>query len=248
MRKTLALMLFALLVLSGLVIIGSVYAKSVPPPSTPTFTLQFLGRNMNSSNMNNSHIQVTINNQLLPENLDNGKYSIYYSIRYNHSSQYFNRLVGESMTIDNSLSPDPTEASITSELQNPIPAQSNSSTTSYTIVTARNFNLYAGDQIDVQVKAIIGHNFTRWYQTYAIDHYYAGIPRYNDTKVLFSYPDVTQDSESNWSETQTLTIPTPSPEATPIEPALILGVIGIVVAFAGLLLYLKRNVRKETQS
>jgi hypothetical protein len=228
-----------------LVMVGSVFAQSVPAPSTPTFTLKFLGRNMNSSDMNNSHIRVIINNQLLPENLDPGKYSIYYSIRYNHSSQYFNRLVGESMTIDNSLSPDPTEASITSRLQNPIPARPNSYTTTYTIETARNFNLYAGDQLDVQVKAIIGHNFTRWYQTYAIDHYWAGIPRYDyDTKVLYSYPDVTQDSESNWSETQTLTIPTPSPEPAPPEPALILGIVAIVAVFAFGLVLLHRIKRK----
>jgi hypothetical protein len=245
MSRSLALLLITILVLSGLVMVGSVFAQSVPAPSTPTFTLKFLGRNMNSSDMNNSHIRVIINNQLLPENLDPGKYSIYYSIRYNHSSQYFNRLVGESMTIDNSLSPDPTEASITSRLQNPIPARPNSYTTTYTIETARNFNLYAGDQLDVQVKAIIGHNFTRWYQTYAIDHYWAGIPRYDyDTKVLYSYPDVTQDSESNWSETQTLTIPTPSPEPAPPEPALILGIVAIVAVFAFGLVLLHRIKRK----
>ena len=123
---------------------------------------------------------------------------------------------------------------LTSRLQHAIPAQSNSSKTTYTIDTARNFNLYAGDQIDVQVKVIIGHNFTRWYQTYAIHHYWAGIPRYDyDTKVLVDVPSITQDSESNWSETQTLTIPTPSPEpTTSLEPALILGVVAIVAVFA----------------
>ena len=152
------------------------------------------------------------------------------------------------MTIDNSLSPDPTEAQITEELYNAIPAQSNSSKTTYTLVISENFNPDADNQIDVQVKAIIGHNFTRWVQHYAIDHYWAGIPRYNDTKVLYSYPDVTQDSESNWSETQTVTIEeiqTPSPKpAISQESALILAVIAFVAVFVFGLVLLYRIKRK----
>jgi len=158
------------------------------------------------------------------------------------------------MTIDNSLSPDPTEASITEELQNAIPAQSNSSKTTYTIINSENFNPDADDQIDVQVKAIIGHNFTRWYQTYAIDHYWAGIPRYNDTKVLSSYQDVTQDSESNWSETQTVTIPQSTPSPSPNPPIIslstntIITIIGIIAILSltmviALLLYV-RHLKK----
>jgi hypothetical protein len=248
LSKLTTLLLIAVLVLSSLVMVGSVFAQSVPAPSTPTFTLKFLGRYIDGL-ANNSHIRVTIDNQLLPANLDNDKYSIYYSIRFKpHSSPYFNRLVGDLMSIDNSLSPDPTEAAITEELYNAIPAQSNSSKTTYTIVISKNFNPDADDQIDVQVKAIIGHNFTRWVQHYAIDHYYAGIPRYNDTKVLFSYPDVTQDSESNWSDTQTVTIEeiqTPSPEpAISQEPALILGIVAFVAVFVFGLVLLYRIKRK----
>ena len=202
---------------------------------------------MDSDIANNSHIRVTIDNQLLPANLDNGKYSIYYSIRFKpHSSQYFN-VVGDLMPIDNSLSPDPSEASITEELQHAIPAKSNSSKTTYTIVISKNSNPNADTQIDVQVKAIIGHNFTHWYQTYAIHHYWAGIPRYDyDEKVLVSVQLITQDSESNWSDTQTVTISeiqTPSPEpTTSLEPALIFGVATIVLLFAfGLVHLIKRK-------
>ena len=246
MSRNLTLLLITVLVLSSLFMVGSVFAQSAPAPSTPTFTLQFLGRNMNSSNMNNTYIQVTIDNQPLPAFIDNGKYSIYYSIRYNHSSQYFNILVGEAMPIDNSHSPDPTEASITEELQNVIPAQLNSPNTTYIIETAKNFNLYAGDQIDVQVKAIIGHNFTRWYPTYPITHYSFGIPRTDfDTEVFVDRPAITQDSESNWSDTQTLTIPTPSPEsAISQEPVLILGIVAFVAVFVFGLVLLYRIKRK----
>ena len=236
MSRCATLMLITVLTFSSLFMAGSVFAQSVPAPSTPTFTLKFLGRYMNNNNINNSYIQVTINNQLLPANPDYGKYGIYYSIRFKpHSSQYFGQ-VGILMPINNSLSPNPTEASITDELQNAIPAQSNSPYTTYVIVTSTNFNPNADDQIDVQVKAIIGHNFTLWVQTYAIDHYYAGIPRYNDTKVLVAVPSITQDSDSNWSETQTVTIPeiqTPSPEpAASPEPALVLSIVALVLSIA----------------
>ena len=204
---------------------------------------------------NNSHVRVTIDNQLLPANLDDGKYSIYYSIQFKpHSSPNFYGPFGDLMSVDNLLSPDPTEAAITEELQNAIPAQSNSSKTTYTLVISENFNPNADDQIDVQVKAIIGHNFTRWVQHYAIDHYYAGIPRYNDTKVLFSYQDVTQDSESNWSETQTVTIPQSTPSPSPNPPLIslstntIIAIIGIIAILSlamviALLLYV-RHLKK----
>ncbi len=239
MSKSGTLMLIALLVLSSLVMVGSVCAQSVPAPSTPTFTLKFLGRNMNSSNMNNSHIQVTINNPPLPANLDKNKYSIYYRIRYNHSSHYINRQVGGLNEIDNSLSPDPTEASITWELHHAIPAQSNSPNTTYIIETDKNFNLYAGDQIDVQVKAIIGHNFTHWYQGYELYRSFFGVLRTDfDNPVLASVQSITQDSESNWSETQTLTIP------TPLEPASILGIVAFAAVFAFGLVLLYRIKRK----
>ena len=246
MSRCATLMLITVLTFSSLFMAGSVFAQSVPAPSTPTFTLKFLGRYMNNNNINNSYIQVTINNQLLPANLDYGKYSIYYSIRFKpHSSQYFGQ-VGILMPINNSLSPNPTEASITDELQNAIPAQSNSPYTTYVIVTSTNFNPNADDQIDVQVKAIIGHNFTRWYPTYPITHYSFGIPRTDfDTEVFVDRPAITQDSESNWSDTQTLTIPTPSPEsAISQEPVLILGIVAFVAVFVFGLVLLYRIKRK----
>jgi hypothetical protein len=63
--------------------------------------------------------------------------------------------------------------------------------------------------------------------------------------VLVDVPSITQDSESNWSETQTLTIPTPSPEpTTSLEPALILGVVAIVAVFAFGLVLLYRIKRE----
>jgi hypothetical protein len=190
MSKALVLMLFTLLALSSIVIIGSAFAQSVLAPSTPTFTLKFLGQYMN-----NTRIRVTIDNQPLPANIDDGKYSIYYDVRFKpRFSKYFSQ-VAILMPIDNSLSPDPTEAAITEQLEKAIPAQSNSSYTTYTIVT-RDFNpdvVYnAGDQIDVQVKAMIGHNFTRWYQGFIVT-----IPGgYQDLGPV-SYTSVTQDSESN---------------------------------------------------
>ncbi len=42
MSKTVALMLFTLLVLSGLVKVGSVFAQSIPRPSIPEFTLKLV--------------------------------------------------------------------------------------------------------------------------------------------------------------------------------------------------------------
>jgi hypothetical protein len=134
--------------------------------------------------------------------------------------------------IDNSHSPDPSEVWVKWELQNAIPAQLNSPNTTYTIETAKNFNLYAGDQIDVQVKAIIGHNFTRWCQTYPITYSSFGIPRTDfDTVVFVDRPAITQDSISHWSDTQTLTIPSPEPINSP-EPVLILAVGAFVAVFA----------------
>jgi hypothetical protein len=66
--------------------------------------------------------------------------------------------------------------------------------------------LKEGDQIDFQVKAVIGHTFNLWQYEYVIDHYFAGIPRYGDEKVLVAIPSITQDSEGNWGAIQTLTI------------------------------------------
>ncbi len=275
--KTLAIFLTSAIVMSCLtfLMIETANAQSIPVPATPTFTVKLVDNSCTTpittttstdpytnkttitkaggQYVKNYTIELIIENQALPSTVDSSKYSIYYSIRLKpHFEEYWTLgQYGELAPCNNSLSPDPSEASITECFQNLIPKQSDGP---YTIFPIDGSFLNQSDQIDFQVKAVIGHTFNLWTENYVIDHYYAGIPRYGDTTVLVPTPSITEDSEGNWSTIQTLTIPVISPTLTsdanntlPFSFVIIaIAVVLVIVIILALVLLRKHRKKRIT--
>ena len=231
MSKTVVLMLLILLVLSGLVMVGSVFGQSTPTPSVPEFTVelvehssyvppvygidQFTGENITMKE--GAHYQWSTLNFTIRNQKVPSDYNLYYNIRY--KGQYTDNWTELFLEGDSYMRQDEGEYSTEEFLvSGSIPPSQRD---------LYRLEIPEGAQVDFQVEAMIG-----------------GIYRQGS---WFSAGDVFEGEVSGWSATQTLTIeevPTPSPEATPIEPALILGVIGIVAVFVFGLVLLYRIKRK----
>jgi len=116
-------------------------------------------------------------------------------------------------------------------------------------------NLFAGDRVDFQVQAMIGYIHRVWNPNY--------------TSQLDMYPYVFTGETSDWSNTQTITIPllsTPSssplpsrePQQTePFPTALVIAIVIlvaiatialVVVILAKLLVYYRKNKQKTTEN
>jgi hypothetical protein len=266
LNKSLLLLIILAFVASSIITVKPANAQPIPAPSTPTFTVKLVDNSYTTpistttstdpytnettnirtggQYVKNFTIEIIIDNQALPPSLNSSKYSIYYPIRLkpHFEEKWIFGQYGELAPCNNSLSPDPSEAAVAECFQNIIPEQSDGQ---YTIFSIDGNSYKPKDQIDFQVKAVIGHTFNLWEETYTVDHYSYGIPRYGDTKVLAAVPSITQDSEGNWSTIQTLTMPVTSPTSTPAVPEFswlaIQFALMIMVAVAGLLVYFKKR-------
>jgi hypothetical protein len=209
-RLIIALTLAIVLLFTALV--GSVSAQTIPKPSVPEFTVSFVdlsydvptttsidqytGQTITHQGyyVENKTLQLTIKNQPFTSYIDNGQNnSFYFNVR---EKGYFT---------DNWI-----------ELYRPsdgYPTQTNSE---YTIITlgilgdngvslvtnAKMIDVPAGGQIDFQVQALIGA-VHRGYNASA-------------TNQLEMFPWVFDGQTSDWSNTQTLTIPESLVSATPV--------------------------------
>ena len=231
MRKALTLLLTAVLVLYSLVMVGCAFAQSVPKPSVPEFTVelvehsydvppvygidQFTGENVTIQE--GAHYQWNTLNFTIRNQQVPSDYNLYYNIRY--KGQYTDDWT-ELFYGDRYMRRDEGEYSSKEFLvsgSHPSPSD------------IYGLEIPMGATVEFQVEAMIGGIYSQG--------------------IWFSAGDAFEGEVSGWSETQTLTIeevppPTPSPEATPIEPALILGVIGIVAVFVFGLVLLYRIKRK----
>jgi hypothetical protein len=201
-------------------------AQSIPKPSVPEFTTELISPPEESQSVNRT-IQLSIKNQ--PSLSD---YGFFYMVRARINDGKWSLLY----TIDN------------------VPVQSNEEYTTFSypsdgpVVEYQYYlgdrieNLFAGDKVDFQVQAMIG-NIHRVYNP-------------NHTSQLDMYPYVFTGEVSDWSNTQTITIPygsvsssTPNP-TTPTTPTpsdyipqttLLLVGIATVVVILLLLTFIRRH-------
>lgn len=265
MRKTVVLMLFALLILSGLVMVDSVFAQSIPKPSVPEFTIEtvsfpydvppstittidpYTGEETVTTqpgyHVENTSTQIRIKNQpftpyKLEENDDSRLINLYYNIRLKgHFSQEWRYYWKHNGSSDGNF-----RQNYDSE---------------YTVVTIDRY-LPSEGMVDFQIEALVGYE--RGIVTVP------GAP--GTMRIIFG-------ESSGWSDVVTFTIgenevsspnqtpapshePTPTPEPTfAPEPTstpycesqqlgqeVILGVavtVTVIVAGLGLLFYLVKR-------
>jgi len=211
-------MIVLFLIASSLVIVESANAQTIPKPSVPEFTVNLIdssydtqpttttdpytGKNITVSSgyhVESKKIEVTVKNQPFVSYLDaSGNYtSLYYIFRYKghyeNEWQYYNQdpFQGNSPPI----SPFEYDARSWPYI--------NASSSDYTtiLLPKQLKDAPVGGQIDVQVQALIGHD----------NKYTWGEGRLSYTAYYFV------GSSSDWSSTQTITIPEtlPLPSASP---------------------------------
>jgi len=204
--KTSALIITLIIAMSCLTLlkIKPTNAQTIPKPSVPEFSLRYV------ENIDNRSIEVVIHDQLP------AKYSVgdgigtvllYYNIQWkNHSENSWNAYSPNYYYIQENLSD---ELVLATNAITPQYAISNNSIervplpTIVTFLLGRSYNFrymdnfLAGQKIDFQVKAFFGN--------------YPEAPSHYGGTYMFV------GSQSDWSPTQTLTIPesNPSPTATP---------------------------------
>jgi hypothetical protein len=229
------------------------YEVPAIPPTSPTYTTNPYSGNQTilnpgspgypSYHVDNKTIELWIKNQ--PFSYFNGttNFHLYYNVRYKghfgqNWTEYYPTVYLNSVSFN--IAPN---GSLSKYLNFFSPIQSNSN---YTILPWKSY-YPVGDQVDYQVKAIIGHD-SQSYAGYIVGNFV--FQDYYEHATAF-------DLESDWSPTQTITIPetanssptptielTPSPTispspfatSTPIQPSgqisLPLWVYAVIVAMA----------------
>lgn len=227
MRKAVVLIAIFTLMFSIIFTADSVNAQSIPEPSEPEITLNFLHSDYlktNSTNgttqrCDNNTIIITIKNQAYVFSNPGITYQIFYNIRIkNHQAQEWQWI---------ELYPIGTyyQEEFTSYLQEHLasirdntPKQSSSE---YTIIPLTYYNppldsegisfpINFNSSIDIQIKALVGHNIQGWVADILQSPVLGG--HFKTVTAL--------DETSNWSNTQTLTIPEKEnyPTPTPTIP------------------------------
>ena len=270
-------LLITVLAVSNIVLVGLAFAQSAPKPSVPEFTLKYVDTSYNvpatystdpytgeevlmepAHHVNNGTIELWIKNQQYA--YSNGStFHVFYLVQT--KGQYEEKWVFATPTFDNHLlSSDSDEYGVFIE---DTPHQSDSEYTvlSFSAVYPPHYPYYtnwtyqSGSRVDFQVQTVIGHES----QYFVPDSWWQFQPPYSghyETGITF-------DTTSDWSDTQTITIPesqapTSSPETTPtsdptpvstptpsqepqqtvqIEPIVAVAVVALIVGLAlGLLI------------
>jgi hypothetical protein len=244
--KEISLLLVVILAISSLIMTESAFAQSIPKPSVPEFTLKYVDKsydvppktttttdpyngkitttNIPGYHVKNFSIEVSIKNQPFPSTINGNKSSLWYDVQIkghyggDWSDQY--------------------PSSIMSPTSLPWPTQSSSA---YTLLSFP-ASYRTGDEVDFQVKAISGYQYS--YDTYFYGQQPHIVPlRIND----FIH------EESGWSNIRTITIadgsvltsassnPTPTPTVPEFSSWTIPWLFTVMVALASLLLYRKKQ-------
>ena len=240
--KSFAVFIILIIAISGILMVKPVFAQSIPMPYVPEFTIEPVGPSFdipptysfNSSSgffyvnegyhFEYSTVEVIIKNQAFT-NQTNIDYPLY-NVRlkpHNYPDSYWQELFNTNL--------------------DGFPIQTSSNFTIIPIAaegaTELQYQIAAGATTDVQVKAMIGH----------IERGFNG----NATNQIEMYPYVFVGQTSDWSNTQTVTLPqkvpitVSSPTPTPTVPEFpvltIPLLLTIMVALAGLLAYHKKHKR-----
>jgi hypothetical protein len=210
------------LIFSGILTADSVNAQVLPQPSTPEFFIRYLKASYNittttngvttTQQIDNSTVELVIKNQ--PYNYSNGNitYLLYYNVQ---TKSHFTENWTELYPLVNQLSGywGPYSwyiwvAKSTNLHQSSYPSlQATNSTFSTLSLPSKNYPI----NTDFQVKAMIGHNSTYFIPPNA---------PWNPEEFLkyigqgTTLQGIAYDTSSNWSQTQTVSLPVTSPTPT----------------------------------
>jgi hypothetical protein len=188
-------------------------AQSTPKPSVPEFAITIVNNN------GAPNIEITILNQAF-SSPENGKtYQLYYNVRIkDHSVNDWKEIYPlqySARSQDNVYEESPYVHA---------PLQSSSDKTILSIPNA----VYPSDaQLDLQVQAIIGHDSQFWVSDHPTQPQISG---YYEAAVAF-------DNSSDWSSTQTVTIPAP----VEFNGYFVLGIVIALLVVIAVLMY--RRIR-----
>jgi len=264
MSKPATLLLIAVLVLSSLVMVGCVFAQSIPTPSVPEFTVEFFDNSYDvpptygvdpysgenvvveaGYHVENKSVEVSIENQPFTnyEDYSGNNIMLYYDVGWKghfedywksfNSTNYMYLVSSASLMADGVLVYPNSPVTVVS-----FGFRGNNGSDAY---RNRLEEVSVGDQIDFQVKALIGY-YTKVYDTPVV-----GVPGSQNP-----YHYEFAGEESGWSSIQTLTIgesqtppePTATPYNEPVGQEVILGVtvtVAVLAAGLGLLVYLVKR-------
>jgi hypothetical protein len=225
--KSLALILILLIAISSLslLMVRPAYAQSIPPkPSVPEFTIQFVpisssvtstdpytGKNVTHQYKSNN-IQITIRNQPFSATVNGNASNLYYDIQIKgHFAQDWTDVYSYSDVSSGNL-----------------PVQSS---TEYTVVLIP-ANYQSGDKVDIQVKAILGYQYSSWYSG----------PQHDVPFMVYYFVN----QASGWSTTQTFTMP--NTFLMENFTHIIAAVVVLALSFAVVALLLFRRHRKNTNN
>jgi hypothetical protein len=205
-----SVLLAAILAVSSLIMVESASAQSIPTPAVPEFTLTLISSPPDSHFVNKT-IELAIKNQ--PSFPKNG---FFYNVRIRINDDNWGPLYPNNNSVPNQSDGEYTILSYSSgylgvEYQYHL---------GYKVE-----NLTADDKIDFQVQAMVG-SIHRVFNP-------------NATNQLEMYPYIFSGGTSDWSNTQTITIPetstSPSPNPTPTPTIPELSLLAIFPLFISLL-------------
>jgi hypothetical protein len=253
--KSFPLIMILIMAISSLIIVKPAFAQSIPKPSVPQFTLKFIPviqittdpyTGANTTTQNLSTIELSITNQKYT--YSNGStFSLYYNVRTKgHFANAWTELYPTIRLLPQTGNYDFTNFQNyqsdyiwgeNSTYNRPLLPQSDST---YTTVSLLATDYPSNGQVDIEVEAMLGVNST----------YY--LPANNFINFFgTNLPAVAYVTSSDWSNTQTITIPegstststSPNPSVTVLEfPSWTIPLLlTIMVALAGLLVYHKKR-------
>lgn len=224
-KKNLSLLLVVLAVFS-LMMVKPANAQSIPMPSVPEFTIRYLKASYNISTItngetiiqqiDNSTVEVVIKNQLYNYSVENVTYLLYYNVQTkSHFTQDWIELYPLVSQMSNWMGSYSWYIWVTKTKTYlpPYPSlpASNSSFTTLSL-PSKDYPI----NTDFQVKALIGHN-----STYFIPPNTPWNPEdIQKIKLGFSLNAIAYDSSSDWSTTQTVSLPEPSSTPTMAIPTI----------------------------
>jgi hypothetical protein len=242
MRKRATLILTAVLASSSLIIVNSAFAQSMFKPSVPEFTLEYIDNSYDvppqptssTDPYTNKTTTTTIpgyhvKNQTIELTIKNQPYPT--NIDGNKTS----------LTYLIQIKPHFSEDWETETRTSQAPADGEG-------FTVNSFQTYyrVGDQVDFRVQAILEYEHTiyTWTRLPIFGSSFGSVPE--------NVTDVYDTSE--WSPTQTLIVPSPSPSSSPltteqVNTIVVIAIIAVVLgATFGLLVYVRKRKREAKQT
>jgi hypothetical protein len=267
MKKAVVLIAIFTLIFSSMLSVNFVNAQVLPQPSIPEFSIRYLKASYNittttnngatiTQQIDNSTVELVIENQLYNYSTDNITYLLYYNVQ---TKSHFNGEWTELYPLINQLSGwwGPYSWYIwvakTDIYQSPYPSLQ-ASNSAYTILSlpAKDYPI----NTDFQVKALIGHNST----------YFIPPHPWNPEEFLkyigqgTTLKGIAYDTSSNWSSTQTVSLPEPSQTPTMAisttnggtikdnnNPYYLIAVVAVILVALSLIGLYLRGKRKNGQ-